>query len=732
MKKTIFMMMILFAVKSFAQDGKLKVVKDTTMSMTNVAQELGEVSVVTKIQKSKMNGDVMVTRIVGTTLANSGSVEDALAKVPGLLRRNDQIEVIGKGAPIYYINGRKVQDVTELQRLSSQEIKDVEVINTPGAQYDAQVNAVVRIKTVKRHGDGLGGSFETKDLYSPSHGDNRFTGDINLNYRHNSLEVFGGANFGNYNLNGYKTDFSQETISKDDFFQKGKTELDQHYQSIRYNLGADWQISENNSVGFKVERNDNLIGKTYYSMTDDVLLNGKNYENLLSKSFTDADGLDSWAANAYYSGQKGKLGIDWNFDYYTTSQSTHAITNETDNTSSTKYIDSQGDASNDLYATKLIFTYPIGKGKIMAGTELDFVNRNNKYAINETSIADDESKVKENTYSAFAEYSTLIPKAGMLTLGLRYEHVSFDYKSFLNNEHISRENDYLFPTISFATQVKDVQASLSYSVKTRRPNYRDLRSNIEYNNRYTLSTGNPQLKNEFNHQVALNARWKFIGFSANYQCQKNGIYDWTHPYDDNGTVMINWINFDKPVHTFSAFVNLTNTYKFWTPSYTVGFQKQILSFDLDDPREATGVRTVSYNKPMFIVNANNAFKIPSRRDDGFGAWQVELNSEFLSKFHYGNAYSKNCFWNLSFAVQKCWLENDALSLRLQVNDIAHMAHHNVILDLGNYIMTQNPINGVERSVYDPQTISLSLRYKFNAVKSKYKGAGAGADMRSRM
>lgn len=60
---------------------------------------------VTVPSKTRMNGDAMLTRIVGTTVANAGTAVDALAKVPGMMTRNGELQVIGKGTPIYYVNG---------------------------------------------------------------------------------------------------------------------------------------------------------------------------------------------------------------------------------------------------------------------------------------------------------------------------------------------------------------------------------------------------------------------------------------------------------------------------------------------------------------------------------------------------------------------------------------------------------------------------------------------------
>ena len=124
---------------------------------------LQEFVVKSTASRTKMRNGAMVTRIVGSPLESAGSVEDMLSRVPGMMRMGGQLQVIGKGSPIYYINGRKVQDLEELKRLRSQDIREVEVVNSPGAAYDASVNAVVKIKTRRQQGEGLSGRFDVSD-----------------------------------------------------------------------------------------------------------------------------------------------------------------------------------------------------------------------------------------------------------------------------------------------------------------------------------------------------------------------------------------------------------------------------------------------------------------------------------------------------------------------------------------------------------------------------------------
>lgn len=206
-----------------------------------------------------------------------------------------------------------------------------------------------------------------------------------------------------------------------------------------------------------------------------------------------------------------------------------------------------------------------------------------------------------------------------------------------------------------------------------------------------------------------------------------------YPYDEEGTVLVSWVNFDKPIHQLSAFVNLSPVVGIWQPNYTLGVQKQWLSFSLDDPRSGTGKREVSYGKPMMICNLNNAFRLPTKNEDGKGAWQLELNSELMSACHFGNAEIKNWSWNLSCAIQKSFLSHDALTLRLVVSDIFHKTYNNVAIDLGNHILTQTHILGQERNCYDFQRLTLTARYSFNAMgKTRYKGKGAGKSFIERM
>ena len=178
---------------------------DTTV-WYNQTQQLDEVVVKSRLPKTKLKGNSLVTRIKGSVLAQSGTAKEMLAKVPGMTLKGDELEVLGKGTPIFYINGRKMHDKEELKRLRSEEIASVEVITNPGAQYDATISSVVRIKTIRREGDGFGFDLNTGFNQDLRFGESDPSAQLNLRYRHNNLDLFGMVNYWKWDLNSQRND----------------------------------------------------------------------------------------------------------------------------------------------------------------------------------------------------------------------------------------------------------------------------------------------------------------------------------------------------------------------------------------------------------------------------------------------------------------------------------------------------------------------------------------------
>ena len=138
---------------------------------------------------------------------------------------------------------------------------------------------------------------------------------------------------------------------------------------------------------------------------------------------------------------------------------------------------------SDLYAAKLVATYPLWKGNLTLGSEFNAVVRTNRYYNPEGLFAEDDSKFNEQDASAFVEYGRSFGNVDA-TVGLRYEYIDFDYYEYqVRIDEQSRVFHNLFPSFCITVPIKKVQTQLSYSMDIRRPWYGALSNNMMYMNK---------------------------------------------------------------------------------------------------------------------------------------------------------------------------------------------------------------------------------------------------------
>ena len=175
-----------------------------TVSLSSKVDTLSEIVISSTLPAQTIKSNSVVTTVHGSALEKAGTANDVIAQIPGIKKDDDKFSVIGKGTPLIYVNGRKLQDITELGRMRSEDIASVELVTNPGAQYDATVKSVLIIKTVKKQGDGISGGFNSmlRQGYYTS-----LEEGINFNFRNRGFDIFGAFTY-NYNqpmLSGTKT-----------------------------------------------------------------------------------------------------------------------------------------------------------------------------------------------------------------------------------------------------------------------------------------------------------------------------------------------------------------------------------------------------------------------------------------------------------------------------------------------------------------------------------------------
>ena len=113
---------------------------------------LGEVTVKGYRPQYKMTTGGMTVDIQNSLLKDVGTADDVLSMLPRVQGEDGNFTVFAKGTPEIYINNKKVQNARELKQLKSTDIKSVDIITSPGAKYNAEVGAVIRIKTIRPQG----------------------------------------------------------------------------------------------------------------------------------------------------------------------------------------------------------------------------------------------------------------------------------------------------------------------------------------------------------------------------------------------------------------------------------------------------------------------------------------------------------------------------------------------------------------------------------------------------
>ena len=665
-------------------------------------QMLGEVVVKGSRPLVKMKDDALVTTMEGSYLSKTGTAGDVLGKIPGVISNHGSVEVIGRGTPLIYINGRQMRNQSELDQLSSDQIKDVEVVMTPGAKYDATVKAVIRIKTIRPVGEGL--SLNSRTMAGLTHYVYGLE-ELNVNYRHGGLDIFGMAEYEN-RREKYRNSTVQDTWLDSHYEQQSAIGYHTKYKPLEGKVGFNYMLGDNSSLGVTYTVSSQNThecneGETTLSVESALV------ERTVSEGSEDVDGT-RYLVNAYYSGNLGKWSMDANADMLLQRLNTHAVTSEQASTDGHRDVTTDNGVRNRLYAVKVVAAHPLWKGEVELGTEGSYVRRTDVFNNVEGIISAGDTKIEENSTAAFVQLTQRLNKLTLMA-GLRYEYLdSRYYESGVKMGDESRTYSDLFPSLMLMYPLKNVRARLSYSRNINRPAFDQLSGNVVYINRYTYESGNPYLKPSYRDNLSLALNYKWLTGMIDYARVHDYIITSYSSYQDDPTIALlrkdNVSGFDN----LSLMVSAAPTFGKYHPQLMVATQMQNLEVQYRG-------ETKKMNSPMAIVRFNNAVNLP------FDSW---LNADFSWR-SAGDAENMRLAssWQFDISLYKAFW-NDRLSVKLACTDLFSSIRQNVTI-----------YNDV-RQMYlhkhlDTRNLELTVRYNFNPAKSKYRGQGAGNDVKNR-
>jgi hypothetical protein len=661
--------------------------------------------------KVVLQGNSLLMNVEGTVMERMGTAEDVLTRVPMIAKRGEGYEILGKGAPLIYLNNRKLTDLNELRNVQSDMIRSVEVIQNPGARYDASFNAVIIIRTKRAAGDGLGVEISSWSRCGRGYANNE---RINLTYRAGGLELFANL-FGAYNRRKSCGEFEQTIFADTLWVINNKQKNNVRNPFLEGRFGFNYQINDNHSFGGFYQNTYDYV-KTRSEYDDDLLADGVPYDRLQNSSVKRDKNTPNHQVNLYYTGKVGQLSINFNADYTSRKQQNTNQQQELSTEYEDRDVNTESQTRSKLFAEKLFVTHPLWKGQIEIGEEYTNTRWSSSFDNTEGYIANSNNEQHESNIAPFMELRQHLGRF-QLSAGLRYEHVESEYfVSGVRRDEQCRTYDDFFPSLSVSTSAKNLQLSFSYAKRTSRPAYWLLSSDVTYANRLNRQTGNPYLMPIKYHNLDAMVMWKWLYLMANYSHCVDPIISEAQSMEDDSKVNLvtskNYDHADWLTVTLGAQKNVKFSDKItWTPQYNVSLMKPWLTTTFLDEEK-------NFNHPMLSLQLGNIIMLPHD-------WLIQADFNMHTHGNTGSNIWVDCTNPmLSLSISKDFFQR-RLNVKLTGNDLFNGGINHVMLYSNRMMFRKMEDN-------DSRCIQLYLRYRFNVTPSKYKGTGAGNAEKNRL
>ncbi|WP_026896830.1 outer membrane beta-barrel family protein [Daejeonella oryzae] len=456
-----------------------------------------------KIDKIVYNAERDVT-------IGGGNAGDVLRKVPLLsvdidgnvsLRGSQNVRVLINGKP----SGSMANNMADaLKMIPADQIKNVEVITSPSAKYDADgTSGIINIITKKKNVEGVSGSL------SGGLGTRQNNGNANLNIKKGRLGLTG--NFGGHGAwpQDSEVAFSQTDLSGNPIFNQTSTSEFTRL-GFRGSAGADYDFNNFNAVNSSISFNrfgntfqGDVLSTRYFgnaqqlitSNTDrEISMPGFDWTTDYTRKFKKAGQELSFAAQL----TKGK-----NLQDYTTLYNGGNNPDEIGN----------NDANNQEVTFQSDYVQPFKKVTLEMGAKAilrDITSNTEIDTLAGSSFVRnlDRSNIFDYNQDVAAGYTTLgftLAKNYGVKVGGRLEYTKISGSSSSGNV-IAFENDYynFVPSLTLSRTFKNFQTvKISYNKRIQRPSLFYLNPFRNSSDPINQSQGNAYLEPEISNNVEL-------------------------------------------------------------------------------------------------------------------------------------------------------------------------------------------------------------------------------------
>ena len=659
--------------------------------------QLQDVTVRAKRKAFTLKDGAFVANVAAVpSLRNSGSIDNLLNRIPFVQGSGGSFSVLGTGGEAtLYLDGQRVQDASILQHLRSQDIASVEVINTPGAQYKASTNSVIKIHTIKKQNmTSLSASqyallqnrLSTYTGVNVAHSNARAYWSFNAGYSHTAMASGNSDYYSMPNGSGdlLETFSSSDMTNRSDFFMGG--------------LGLNISPAKETNIGFV----SNLkVGAAKFDVSSEGLIHKESGIVRLNTPYTSQ--IDSRpyksTSSLYYNGKIGATSVNVTDEILLGSDSNTSIYDEA---GTSAHAQTKGAQRYGMNSLMLSFQTPVKGLKLGYGAELALsFNKNELQQTEQGIVTDVISSTVKNGQTLLGTFVDV--RAQWLGLswyaGLRYEYEASSYTQ--NGTRVTRQKPsphFLSPSFSLSYSGEDLQSTLSYRKSLHRPAYSSLNNFTLLENQYVYQQSNPFLLNETKDIVQLLATYKTLSFSASYNYVQNTSTVVLARHETKADVVLKRRINIPSYSTLSLGLDWSDSFGPYSPSVEVEYQKQLLKYS-----------GLTFDRPMLELSTSHYVEL------GKG-WRVNAGASYSSRSHrLFSEYSAQ--WSYSLMLSK-EVGNFTFDLSLQ----------NLFLDNKQYRTRRMAgIFAQEIEAQDFSGASLNVSYRIHSVKAAYRNKKASSE-----
>ncbi|WP_353181569.1 TonB-dependent receptor [Parapedobacter lycopersici] len=500
--------------------------------------------------------DRKIFNVAQSTISEGGTATDLLENVPSLQVDVDgSVSLRGSSSVRILINGRESamagSDITQLlQAMPANSIERIEVVTNPSARYDAEgQSGIINIVLKKNVRLGING---TVNVSAGSY--DNYNAGLNLNYRGDKWNYFGGYHFNRRNSVG-------NGLNNIEFFSNNGgsnsiTENASKSANLGLNhgvrLGTEYYFSDRTIIGASGNfslRGNNRNEDIYYTYFNNPELTGTS--DRFSRQDEDDFGYDlNLDFEHNFRRESEKLEANFSFG-----RDTEDGVNTFDQTFSDpsgvqdKRVNNTGEDGRNLNV-QVDYVRPFGKDQRVEAGYRTFIRRSNDsqhsayFDVDQGTMLPDydltnDFEMESSVHALYANYRNKLTEKLGFQVGLRAE------QAYLNTEYISFDPelspedrvavgklDYfrVYPSVFLTQEFGDRhQVQLNYTRRVSRPRGWQVNPFIDVSDPINKRQGNPNLLPEDIHSFELSYAKFWDGVTLNSSVYYRRVNDVINP-----------------------------------------------------------------------------------------------------------------------------------------------------------------------------------------------------------